>query len=140
MLSDATKKDFQLLKNELIDKLRPIDSEFKVKQEFYSSKQQPHETVEEFSQRLYNYKREWPIKEYSTFDEDICKIFKKGVKQSIAIHLVLVDSKDYRQLVSKAKANGTHREFNNGDKNHRSSNNHRYCNEIAFKKHEMLQM
>jgi hypothetical protein len=57
MIPEQLKYDYTSVRTHLIDKLRPTDQNFKIKQDFYSAKQRLDESVEQFAHRIYAFKK-----------------------------------------------------------------------------------
>jgi hypothetical protein len=103
LLKDNEKLSYTKLRKCMIDKLKPHDSMFRAKANFYSMKQDTNETVEEYAHRMYSQKKEWPVHEYAMFEKDMCKVFKDGLIPVIAKQMVSYEPKDFDGLLKIAK-------------------------------------
>ena len=103
MLDSISKTNYEKIKRYLINKLTPNDSDFFAKTRFYAIKQDVHESVEQYSYRLYSCKKDWSSIEQHIFDKDIAKVFKQGLKSEISKQMVVVDSNNFHELVQMAK-------------------------------------
>lgn len=102
-LSESEKIDYKTIKKEITQALRPGNRSARAKTHFYSARQEPGESVDEFACRLYEYREDWPIDEYTAFDKDITYRFKDGLNAEIGTLLELFNFKNFNELVSKGK-------------------------------------
>ena len=103
LLKDNEKSSYGTLKKYMMNKLKPSDSSFRAKANFYSIKQEINEIVDEYAHRIYSQKKDWPIHEHGTFDRDVCKVFINGLVPEISKQMVTFELDDFNEPVRIAK-------------------------------------
>ena len=103
LIPNEEKYNYSKIKETLLNKFRTTDSSFQAKTNFYSIRQEPQESIDEFTYRLFKCKRDWPLSEHRLFDQDVAQIFKKGLHPEISKQLVAVLTNDVHEIIQKAK-------------------------------------
>jgi cellular nucleic acid-binding protein len=103
-MKSTEKSKFSLIKDELIEALRPRNKATRAKTEFYSARQEHGESVDEFVNRLYDFREDWPTQEHEAFDREIGQRFIDGVSNEIGKIVELLDPRKMTELVKAAKS------------------------------------
>jgi hypothetical protein len=102
MMPNDTCHDYKQIQAYIIEKFSPSDQHFHAKPT-YSMKQEIHESIDDFSNRLHSCKDDWPPSEHSTFEADLIKVFKHSVLTDIRKHLVTIKSPDFDTITQYAR-------------------------------------
>ena len=101
IVKETDKYDYEKIKKTVIKNSRAADSELKAVSKFYSLKQHPNESVDDYLYNLIKCKNDWPAADKKRFDNDIVQVFRTGLK--IEIVRTIFRHTDFESLLKKAK-------------------------------------
>ena len=98
----SNKHDYAEIKKHMIKNLAKIKLKNK-KAEFYSAKQRPDESVDQFGHRLLNYLTDLSETDKAELKKHLTEIFVDGVDGALQLHIINDSKLDFQEVWKKAK-------------------------------------
>lgn len=102
--SDKTKSIYKEIKKRLIDHLNSKKWKREFRNQIYTTKQENHESINQFAQRLKSILKEWPEEDQKRIREVMKETFIYNCNPNISRALLGCENMPFKDLVKKARA------------------------------------